>query len=70
MVGYSSLTSIAAEGTPLTFVDGNGRDVKAESFAVVDATGREVFRGPLGAAQPWDELMVDARYMHALGLLP
>ncbi|GAB3183917.1 beta-N-acetylhexosaminidase [Hydrogenophaga aquatica] len=25
---------------------------------------------PLGAAQPWDELMVDARYMHALGLLP
>ena len=30
------------------------RDVKAESFAIVDAdNGREVFRGPLGAAQPW-----------------
>ncbi len=25
---------------------------------------------PLGQAQPWDELMVDARYMHALSLLP
>ncbi len=25
---------------------------------------------PLGQVQPWDELMVDARYMHALSLLP
>ncbi len=25
---------------------------------------------PLGQAQPWDDLMVDARYMHALSLLP
>ena len=31
------------------------RDVKAESFAIVDAgSGREVFRGALGTAQPWE----------------
>jgi endoglucanase len=31
------------------------RDVKAETFAIVDAaTGREVFRGSLAAARPWE----------------
>ena len=39
--------------------------------ALVDADRRVLIaQRPQGKAMAWDDLMVDARYMHALSMLP